>query len=62
MTIGEAMQEIREIKERIGRRLEGKSDEEVLAYFRDNEPEWAKRLPRLEKIEPIGRKDRKTDD
>lgn len=48
MRVSESMKEIWEIKDKIGLELEGKTDEEILAYFRDREPEWAKALPTLD--------------
>lgn len=54
MKVSRSMKEIWEIKDEAGRELEGKTDLEILAYFRDHEPEWAKALPILEKAETPG--------
>jgi hypothetical protein len=51
MKASKSMEEIWAIKEKIGSELEGKTDAEILAYFRDREPEWAKTLPSLEVAE-----------
>ena len=51
MKASKSMEEIWAIKEKIGRELEGKTDAEILAYFLDREPEWAKTLPNLEVAE-----------
>ena len=48
MRVSKSMEEIWRIKEEIGRELEGKTDEEILAYFEQREPEWAKALPLFE--------------
>jgi hypothetical protein len=42
------MEEIWAIKEKIGMELEGKTNEEILAYFQLHEPEWSKSLPLYE--------------
>ena len=52
MSVSRSMEEIWQIKDRIGRELEGRSNEEILAYFREREPEWAKSLPTLERTDP----------
>lgn len=54
MNVSRSMKEIWEIKDEAGRELEGKTDLEILAYFRDHEPEWAKALPILEETEREG--------
>lgn len=40
-----SMEEIWRIKEGVGRALEGKTDAEILAYYREREPAWSKSLP-----------------
>lgn len=44
MKVSKSMEEIWAIKERIGRELEGKSQDEVLAYFQKQEQIWRDRL------------------
>jgi hypothetical protein len=55
MRVSKSMEEIWQVKEKVGRELEGKTGEEILAYFRDREPEWAKALPMLERTGTLDR-------
>ncbi|MCA9411578.1 MAG: hypothetical protein KC917_01325 [Candidatus Omnitrophica bacterium] len=52
MRVSKSMEEIWRIKEETGKLLEGKSVAEVLNYFREREPDWAKDLPRRENVPP----------
>lgn len=49
MKVSKSMKEIWEIKEKIGRELQGKTDKEILEYFKERRPEWADSLPQLER-------------
>ncbi len=48
MRVSRTMEEIWRIKEEIGRELAGKTDKEIIAFYREREPEWSKALPRFD--------------
>lgn len=49
MKVSKSMEEIWAIKEKISRELQGKSNKEILEYFKERRPDWADSLPQLER-------------
>ena len=59
MKISRTMEDIWRIKEEVGRELEGKTDEEIIAFFQQHEPEWSRALPRFDLTSAAVQKPRK---
>jgi hypothetical protein len=60
MTVSRSMEDIWRIKEEAGLELEGKTDEEIIAFFQEREPEWSKVLPRFDPASTVVRKPDRT--